>query len=251
MYALRECFHGDYSVSVVVPNVYGVLSLMFWSLVIVVAIKYVTFILRADNGGEGGVIALMALVISASKLRNRSVVLLGALGLFAAALLYGDSMITPAISVLSAVEGLSVITPALGPYVIPTTVCILIGLFLVQRRGTAAIGSLFGPVMLVWMVVLAVLGVIGIAHEPRVIGAVSPVYAVRFLAENRLSGYLVLGAVFLVVTGAEALYADMGHFGARPIRLAWFAVAMPASGRPSGDLRGASSHLSDCRSETV
>jgi KUP system potassium uptake protein len=228
LYALRECFFGEYSVAGTAANVYGVLSLMFWALVLVVAIKYLSFILRANNRGEGGVIALTALVLSAPKLGRSSRWILATVGLFAAALLYGDGMITPAISVLSAIEGLEQITPSLEPYVIPITVGILGALFVAQGRGTASIGSLFGPITLVWMIALAALGIRGIAQEPAVLGAVNPGHAVSFLMTNQMAGFVVLGAVFLVVTGAEALYADLGHFGTRPIRTAWFAVAMPA-----------------------
>ncbi len=231
LYAIRECFYGEHAVPVSPENVLGVLSLILWSLLLVISTKYLAFILRADNRGEGGILALMALIHpehSPAKVRPRGQWLLIALGLFGAALLYGDGMITPAISVLSAVEGLEVATPIFRPYVIPLTVGILIGLFLFQRRGTAGIGAVFGPITLVWFATLAGLGIAGIAKQPGVLAAVNPLHAFAFFVHNGLRGFLVLGAVFLVVTGGEALYADMGHFGARPIRLTWFAVVLPA-----------------------
>ncbi|MDX1503675.1 MAG: potassium transporter Kup [Thermoanaerobaculia bacterium] len=227
LYAIRECFHGEYGIAASPENVLGVLSLMFWALVVIVSVKYLIFVLRADNGGEGGVIALTALVRQ-TPLGARSRAVLVALGLFAASLLYGDGMITPAISVLSAVEGLRVVTPVFEPYVLPATVAILLALFLLQRRGTAGIGALFGSVMLIWLATLAALGLRGLLAEPGVLWAVDPRQGAAFLVRNQLAGFLVLGAVFLVVTGAEALYADLGHFGARPIRLAWFTLVLPA-----------------------
>lgn len=228
LYAIRECFHGDYGIAPTAENLHGVLSLIFWSLAIVVSIKYLTFILRADNQGEGGVIALTALVRPTVWEQGRGKWLLVACGLFGASLLYGDGMITPAISVLSAIEGLHVITPVFEPYIVPATVFILAALFLFQRHGTARVGAFFGPVILVWLVTIGVLGLLAIIREPGVLLAVNPVYGARFLLRNHLPGFLVLGAVFLVVTGAEALYADMGHFGRRPIRLAWFILVLPA-----------------------
>ncbi len=226
LYALRECFHGDYAVAVSRANIFGVLSLMFWSLILVVTLKYLTFVMRADNNGEGGVMALTSLV---NRLEGAARPLfLVALGLFAAALLYGDGMVTPAISVLSALEGLDVLTPAFQPYVIPATILILTGLFLIQSRGTARVGGLFGPVVLIWFTTLAVLGVVHVARYPAIFAALSPHWGVHFLFHNGSHGFLVLGAVFLVVTGAEALYADMGHFGAFPIRLVWYGLVLPA-----------------------
>ena len=229
IYAIRECFHGQYGIDVSHANVMGILSLMFWSLVLIVGLKYLTFVFRANNHGEGGEIALIALIRGKngpSENRRRLGVI--ALGLFAACLLYGDGMITPAISVLSAVEGIGVITPVFNRYVIPITIAILVGLFLIQRQGTARLGGLFGPVILVWLGFLAVTGAVQVAHTPQVLAAVFPSYAIRFLVLNKLHGFVVLGAVFLVVTGTEALYADMGHFGTRPIRLTWFAIVFPA-----------------------
>ncbi len=228
LYAIRECFHGDYGLPVTTGNIYGVLSLVSWALILVVSCKYLGFVLRADNQGEGGVLALTALLRhSLSKVSGDHRIILG-LGLFGACLLYGDGMITPAISVLSAVEGLHIITPALKPLVIPTTVAILIALFSLQRSGTARIGRLFGPIMVLWFSLLALLGLIQIIHNPQILAALSPWYGLHFLLANKLPGFIVLGAVLLVVTGAEALYADLGHFGRTPIRLAWGLVVFPA-----------------------
>jgi len=227
LYALRESF-GAHGIPVTPPNVLGVLSLVFWALVIVVTIKYHIVIIRADNKGEGGVLALMALVNGSRLARGlspRRVMIL--LGIFGAALLYADGALTPAISVMSAVEGLEVAAPALTTWVIPTTLAILIGLFLLQSRGTASIGALFGPVMLVWFLVLGVLGLAAIIRAPGVLVAVSPYYGVHFFLEDVQRGFLVLGAVFLVVTGGEALYADLGHFGHKAIQWAWFTVPLP------------------------
>ncbi|NOZ12429.1 MAG: potassium transporter Kup [Acidobacteria bacterium] len=226
LYAVRECFYGDYAVAVSRANIFGVLSLMFWALILVVTLKYLTFVMRADNNGEGGVMALTSLV---NRLKGTARPLyLVALGLFAAALLYGDGMVTPAISVLSALEGLDVLTPAFQPYVIPATILILTGLFLIQSRGTAKVGGLFGPVVLLWFTTLAVLGIDQVLRYPAILAALSPHWGVHFLFHNGSHGFLVLGSVFLVVTGAEALYADMGHFGAFPIRLVWYGLVLPA-----------------------
>jgi KUP system potassium uptake protein len=231
LYALRECFSGPHSIVPTPENVMGVLSLIFWSLFLLISMKYLLFVMRADNRGEGGILALMALVLQ----RPRGIraphparpVLVG-LGLFGAALLYGDGIITPAMSVLSAVEGLSVATPLFEPYLLPISLIILLGLFVLQRKGTADIGALFGPVMTLWFVSLAVLGVKELVQNLAVLESLSPVHGVRFLLHNGAHGFLVLGSVFLVVTGGEALYADMGHFGRQPIRLAWFALVLPA-----------------------
>jgi KUP system potassium uptake protein len=232
LYAVKECFAPAHGVAPTVENVLGVLSLIVWSLVLVVAVKYVTFILRADNQGEGGVLSLLALVTSrqemADRSRSRSRVVLVVLGLFGAALLYGDGVITPAISVLSAVEGLEVATTSVHPFIVPITVLILVGLFLVQKRGTAGIGAVFGPATLVWFVSIAAAGLPWIARRPEVLGAVNPVHAVRFFLEHRGHGFLLLGSVVLCITGGEALYADMGHFGRKPIRWAWYGVVFPA-----------------------
>jgi KUP system potassium uptake protein len=228
LYAIRECFGEHGALAVTLPNILGVLSLILWSLILVISLKYLVFILRADNNGEGGILALTALVTPVRASASGGRWLLVIMGLFGAALLYGDGMITPAISVLSAVEGLSIATPLFDPYIIPLTIGILIGLFWFQHHGTAGIGAVFGPVTLVWFLVLAVLGVGQIIQQPAVLAAANPWYGLEFFLRNGWTGFLVLGAVFLVVTGGEALYADMGHFGPGPIRLAWFAVVLPA-----------------------
>lgn len=228
LYALRVCFDQSHGVPLEPANVLGALSLIFWALVIVICTKYLGFILRADNRGEGGILALMALARRPYAQNPRLFRFLTLAGLFGAALLYGDGMITPAISVLSAVEGLQVAAPALHPFVVPVTVVLLVALFLFQSRGTARVGAVFGPVMLLWFLVLAILGARGILLAPQVLAAVNPLYGARFLLESRGAGFLTLGAVFLVVTGGEALYADMGHFGPKPIRLTWFFLVFPA-----------------------
>jgi KUP system potassium uptake protein len=227
LYAMRECFHGAHAVAATPVNVMGVMSLILYSLLIIISIKYITFVMRADNHGEGGILALMALVPNTSRPGGKTGVLVG-LGLFGAALLYGDGMITPAISVLGAVEGLSVATPLFEPYIIPITIVILVSLFLIQHRGTGGVGLLFGPVMILWFVVIAILGIRWIGSEPRILGAINPLHAWTFFHQNGYRGFLVLGSVFLVVTGGEALYADMGHFGKRPIRIAWSVLVLPA-----------------------
>lgn len=228
LYAMRECFHGPHSVAVTPANILGVLSLIFWSLIIVITIKYLVFILRADNHGEGGILALTALVTPVRASAEGSRWLLIMLGLFGAALLYGDGMITPAISVLSAIEGLEVATPFFKPYIIPITIAIIIGVFLFQYRGTARVGVVFGPITLIWFLTLAVLGIYHVLQQPGVLAAVNPLYGLQFFTINGWHGFLILGSVFLVVTGGEALYADMGHFGKKAIRLGWFAVVLPA-----------------------
>ncbi len=228
LYALRECFHGEFGIEVTRANVLGVVSLIVWAMLLIVTIKYLSFILRADNEGEGGVLALTALIKPKNvKPRTLQWTMVG-MGLFAACLLYGDGIITPAISVLSAVEGIKNITPVFESSVIPLTIVILAGLFLIQRRGTAKVGILFGPIMLLWFTVLAALGVIQIMRVPQILAALAPWYGLAFLVTNKIHGFIVLGAVFLAVTGAEAIYADMGHFGRRPIRLTWLFVAFPA-----------------------
>jgi KUP system potassium uptake protein len=224
LYAFRECFGGHEPLPVNADNVLGVLSLITWALVLVVSVKYLALVLRADNHGEGGILALMALVLRQG--RARWVVL--ALGIFGAALLYGDGIITPAISVLSALEGIAVVKPGFQPFILPLSLVVLVGLFAIQRRGTGGVGALFGPVTLAWFLALAVLGVKGIAQHPRVLEALNPLHAVQFFLAHGVGGSLVLGGVFLAVTGGEALYADMGHFGVRPIRVSWFALVLPA-----------------------
>ena len=228
LYALRECFRQDHGIDLSRANVLGVLSLIFWSLVIIISVKYLAFVMRADNRGEGGIIALLALIPHRWRSRRAGHWVLTALGLFGAALLYGDGMITPSISVLSAVEGLQVATHVFDRQVVPITIAILIGVFMIQRRGTAGIGAIFGPVMLVWFATLAVMGLSWIVREPGVLSGINPVHGVSFFVRNRGAGFLTLGSVFLVVTGGEALYADMGHFGKRPIQLAWFVLVLPA-----------------------
>jgi KUP system potassium uptake protein len=228
LYAMREAFNGSHPVAANHDNVLGVLSLITWSLIIVVTLKYVVFMMRADNRGEGGIMALLALVLRSTTRNTRGRMILMSFGLFGAALFYGDGVITPAISVLSAVEGLEVATPALKPFVIPVTILVLIGLFVFQQKGTEMVGALFGPITLVWFAVLALLGIINIVNYPDVLAAFSPAFAVNFFAENSTGGFLVLGAVVLAITGTEALYADMGHFGKKPIRLAWSCYVLPA-----------------------
>jgi KUP system potassium uptake protein len=234
LYAMRECFFGSHSVRPTHDNVLGVLSLIIYSLFLVISIKYVAIVMRADNQGEGGVLALTALIPGRaggcgglSRLAVGRPILI-ALGIFGTALLYGDGMITPAISVLGAVEGLEVATPLFQQYIVPITVVILVGLFVIQKYGTHRVGGLFGPIMVVWFVTLAALGIVWIARLPSVLGAFDPRHAIAFFANNGFTGFAVLGAVFLVVTGGEALYADMGHFGKQPIRLAWYALVLPA-----------------------
>jgi KUP system potassium uptake protein len=224
LYALRECFAAAHGVPPTVPNVLGVLSLFFWALTLVIVVKYLTFIMRADNHGEGGILALLAL-LRGDRFRRSTLV---TLGIFGAALLYGDGVITPAISVLSAMEGLSVATPRLEPFVVPLTIVILAALFVVQKRGTASVGAVFGPATFVWFIAIAMAGFPWVATHPIVLEAVSPWYAIRFFRDQGTHGFLLLGAVVLCITGGEALYADMGHFGRRPIRLAWYTVVMPA-----------------------
>lgn len=225
LYALRECFSGPHAMALTEDRLLGVLSLILWALILTVSVKYMIFILQADNRGEGGILALSALACPA-RLRDRKWLLFG-MGIFGAALMYGDGVITPAISVLSAVEGLKIAAPGLGPFVVPIAVAVLVILFLQQKHGTGKIGAVFGPVILLWFLVLAVLGVRGILLNPSVLKAISPHYAIQFFFEHGKEAYFVLGSVFLVVTGGEALYADMGHFGKKPIRLAWFSVALP------------------------
>ena len=222
LYALRECFSAPHGVALTEANILGVLSLVFWSLTLIVSLKYLLYVMRADNRGEGGVLALMALaqphhaLISAGS--RQSLIFLG---IFGAALLFGDGVITPAISVLSAMEGLTVAAPHFEAYVIPATVAILIALFMIQTKGTGKIGSFFGPIILVWFLAIGLLGLSALVTTPDVLRALSPLHAAEFFQRNSWHGFLVLGSVFLVVTGGEALYADMGHFGPRPIRAAW------------------------------
>lgn len=225
LYALRECFSGHYGLAANHDNVLGVLSLIFWSLIIVVTIKYLVVILRADNDGEGGILALMALVKPSGKTKVGLIIV--SFGIFGAALLYGDGVITPAISVLSAVEGLNIATPFFEPYIIPLTIIILFCLFAVQKKGTGSVGKMFGPVMMLWFFAIAILGIKEVFTNLEVLKSINPYYAVMFFSHNGFAGFIVLGSVFLVMTGGEALYADMGHFGRKPIRIAWFAMVLP------------------------
>jgi len=227
LYAMKEAFTGAHGLPPTAENVYGVLSLIFWSLNFVISFKYIGFVMRADNRGEGGIMALLALVRSRKATGLGQAVLVG-LGLLGAALLYGEGIITPAISVLGAVEGIAVASPAFSHFVVPIALVILVGLFWFQHHGTDRIGRAFGPIMVVWFLCIAGLGIRGIAMHPEVLRAVNPWYAVEFFINDRLEGFLILGAVVLVITGGEALYADMGHFGRKPIRLAWFLFALPA-----------------------
>lgn len=225
LYALQQVFRGAHAIPVSPDRVYGVVSLVFWALTVIVTVKYVSLLMRADNEGQGGIMALIALVARTTMRRKLALVLLG---IFGASLFYGDGMITPAISVLSAVEGLHVATPGLHAYVVPIALAVLVGLFAVQRHGTGAVGSVFGPVMALWFAVLTVLGLAEIVRTPGILRALSPTYAGSFFVHHGLSAFLALGAVVLAVTGAEALYADMGHFGRAPIRRAWLFVVFPA-----------------------
>lgn len=228
LYALRECFRGASHLMPSTANVLGILSLIFWALILVVSTKYMLFVTRANNNGEGGMLALVALLNPWRKGAGPHSKWLLRLGIFGTALLYGSFMLTPAISVSSAVEGLNVATTVFEPYVIPITIAILIALFAIQSRGTETVGRFFGPVMVLWFTTLAALGLYGISQEPGVLAAINPLRAIAFFTTNHWTGFVVLGAVFLVVTGGEAMYADMGHFGRRPIQLAWFGLVLPA-----------------------
>ena len=228
LYAFRECFASSHGIPVTTENILGILSLIFWSLILIISVKYLMFLMKADNRGEGGILALMALILYEKKHTRRWVTILSVLGIFGAALLYGDGIITPAISVLSAVEGLNVATNAFQPYIIYISLSILALLFLYQRKGTAQIGSIFGPVLLLWFVVIGILGFFAIIRNPIVITAINPEHALNMFLDNKFQGFAVLGTVVLAITGGEVLYADMGHFGKGPIRNGWFAVVLPA-----------------------
>ena len=228
LYALKETFAGHHPLPVIEANILGVLSIMFWTIMLLVSLKYVTIIMRADNHGEGGSLALLALASELYSDKPKSKWLFTMLGVFAAALFFGDSMITPAISVLSAVEGLDIIAPQLNRFVLPITIMVLTALFFVQKRGTGAMGMAFGPIMILWFSILGVLGILSIAQSPHVLLALNPVYAYQFLVLDPWLSFLTLGSVVLAVTGGEALYTDMGHFGRFPIRLTWFSFVMPA-----------------------
>jgi KUP system potassium uptake protein len=229
LYAFRECFQSSHHLALSPENILGVLSLIFWSLILVISVKYLLFVLHADNRGEGGILALMALVLpEVPREKKWEVGLVVSFGLFGSALLYGDGMITPAISVLSAMEGLEFATPIFEPYVLPITILVLIALFWVQSRGTERVSRLFTPIVLLWFSSLAALGIAALVQNPSVLVALHPGYGYQFFLHNSWRGFAALGAIFLVVTGGEALYADMGHFGAQPIRLSWFVVVLPA-----------------------
>ncbi len=227
LYSVKEVFGGGH-VPFTPDNVHGILSLFFWTLTVIVSLKYVTLVLRADNHGEGGLVAMLALAAQTVKDQPRLRKWLLLVGIFGTCLFYGDGAITPAITVLGAVEGLEVISPQFKKYVVPITLVVLLLLFMVQKRGSASIGRYFGPVMVVWFIAISALGVFNIVDNPRILWAINPFYALRFIFEQPGTTFIILGAVVLCVTGAEALYADMGHFGRRPIRVTWFTVVMPA-----------------------
>ena len=228
LYALKECFDPQHGIAFSPEALFGVIAMMIWSLILVVTFKYVLFVMRADNKGEGGVLSLMALALRSFDSKSKSYFFLMILGMLGACMLLGESVITPAISVLSAVEGIKIAAPGLDKFIIPISLVILVGLFLIQKYGTAAVGNLFGPVTLTWFVTLAVLGAINIGAAPEIIGAINPMYAVRFISDHPTTAYIVMGAVVLVVTGVEALYLDMGHFGRNPVRYAWLIVVLPS-----------------------
>ncbi len=228
LYTLKAVFDTEHGLLLNQSNVFGIISLIFWALSLIVSLKYVSLVLRADNRGEGGIMALMALALNSVTKHSRWYLPLMVVGVFGATMFYGDSVITPAISVLGAIEGIKVAAPGLENYVVPITIGVLVALYSVQRRGTAGIGRWFGPVMLVWFTTLAVMGVIQILKAPQILAALNPLYAIHFMLDNKMIAFIALGAVVLAITGAEALYADMGHFGKKPIRAAWFMVAFPA-----------------------
>ncbi|MCC6070223.1 potassium transporter Kup [Massilia sp. GCM10020059] len=228
LYTLKAVFDPTHGLALNTPNLLGILSLIFWALTMIVSLKYVTLVLRADNRGEGGVMALMALALNSVTKASGWYVPLMMLGVFGATMFYGDSVITPAISVLGAIEGLEVAAPGMKQYVVPISMVVLVGLYSLQSRGTGGIGRWFGPVMVVWFIALAAMGIVNIIEAPQILAALNPLHALRFMLENGFIAFIALGAVVLAITGAEALYADMGHFGKKPIRLAWFTVAFPA-----------------------
>ena len=227
LYALKESFSPTHGIPFSSAAVMGIISMLFWAMMIVVTLKYIYFVMRADNNGEGGVLALMALALRTAKSGSRWATALMMLGVFGACMFYGDVVITPAISVLSAVEGIEIATPAFAHFVVPITLIILVGLFVIQKHGTTVMGKLFGPVMLIWFLALGLLGVYNIIKAPQILAAINPYYAISFMIEHAKLAFVVLGSVVLVLTGVEALYADMGHFGVRPIRFAWLYTVMP------------------------
>ncbi|RYE78694.1 MAG: potassium transporter Kup, partial [Oxalobacteraceae bacterium] len=228
LYTLKTIFDPTHGLPLSTPNLLGIVSLIFWGLTMIVSLKYVTLVLRADNRGEGGVMALMALAMNSVTRHSRWHYVLMVIGVIGATMFYGDSVITPAISVLGAIEGLEVATPGLEKYVVPLTIAVLLVLYSVQKHGTAGIGRFFGPIMIVWFIVLAVMGIINIVQAPVILQALNPWHAIEFMVRNKFIAFVALGAVVLSLTGAEALYADMGHFGKKPIRVAWFMVVFPA-----------------------
>jgi KUP system potassium uptake protein len=227
LYAFKEAFAQPHGLALTADKIFPVLSMMFWAITLIVSIKYVLVILRFDNRGEGGVLALLTNVLSLVRDRPRLTWFVSVLGIFAAALFYGDAVITPAISVLSAVEGITVAAPSLERYIVPIALVILIGLFMLQRSGTASVGALFGPVMVVWFLTIAILGIVSIVKTPEIVAAINPQYALTFVIEHPGWSFIALSAVFLTLTGAEALYADLGHFGVRPIQIGWFVLVFP------------------------
>nr|WP_251369288.1 potassium transporter Kup [Polynucleobacter sp. AP-Sving-400A-A2] len=228
LYALKECFDPQHGIPFSPEALFGVIAMMIWSLILIVTFKYVLFVMRADNKGEGGVLSLMALALRSFDSKSKGYFFLMILGMLGACMLLGESVITPAISVLSAVEGIEIAAPGLHKFIIPISLVILVALFMIQKYGTAAVGNLFGPVTLTWFITLAVLGVINIGAAPQIIGAINPMYAVQFVMDHPTTAYIVMGAVVLVVTGVEALYLDMGHFGRNPVRYAWLIVVLPS-----------------------
>lgn len=228
LYTLKEAFSPHFGLTANHDTVLGILSMVFWALMITVTTKYVTILMRADNDGEGGIMALMALAQRTLKKGSRAAYYVGILGIFGASLFFGDGVITPAISVLSAIEGLEVVAPSLHQWIVPITVLVLVALFASQRYGTAKVGKVFGPITLLWFASLAAVGVFNTLQAPEVLKAFNPMWAARFFLEHHFHGIFILGAVVLAVTGGEALYADMGHFGPRPIRLAWYFFVLPA-----------------------
>ena len=227
LYALKECFSAEHGIPFSPDAVYGVISMVFWAFAVVVSLKYVLFVMRANNHGEGGILALMALALRTAPSGSKRASMIIMAGVFGACMFYGDAIITPAISVLSAVEGLEVISSDLTRFVLPITIFILAALFFIQKTGTDVVGKLFGPIMMIWFITIGLMGIHQVIQNPAIFAAINPIYAVGFLIEHSLQGFIVLGAVFLVLTGAEALYADMGHFGAKPIRMGWFFIVMP------------------------
>ena len=227
LYALKESFHAAHGLGIQPENVLGILSIIFWCLMLIISIKYIAIVMRADNNGEGGIMALLALNLRKAKISDSKKIYLIAIGFVGASLFFGDGIITPAISVLSAVEGLSIATNVLDPFIVPIAIVIVTTLFLMQKHGTAFVGKFFGPITLLWFLSLGILGVISVVQTPIVLGMVSPHWAIQFIFTHPVQAFFIMGAVVLTVTGGEALYADMGHFGPRPIRFGWFSVVLP------------------------